>query len=246
MLVQIDKTKPVIRLISPERGNRYNETIVYTSTASDDIEMSSLNYHLRKGDKALYEVPGFLQGLYFEAIIPPFLKQIAPDKIPAMPFGGGATYMDFGVGLSFFDDNVKLQAQYGMMTQSLWNSLGGDGDIRYGGNVFGVKILANVYSYPLWLLLGPDFMWLHASFAFGANFSYFEIATNSGASTWMSALLFQMEFPKVKIPKRNNLRTFSLFTEGQLWFVPTDADAKKLGISVVIPHIVLGLRLYIF
>jgi len=246
MLVQIDKTHPVIRLISPEAGSRYNQSITYSASATDDIELVSLSYHLRIGDKAMYEIPGFLQGLYFEGIIPPFIRQINPEKVPSI-FAGGATYTDFGLGLSFFDDNVKIQGQYGIMTQSLWNALTGDDkEMRYGGNVFGVKIIANIYALPLGSLWGPDFDWLHASFSFGANFSYFEIATNSGTSTWMSALLFQVEFPKVKIPKRKNFRTFSLFTEGQLWFVPTDADADKLGIKVVIPHVIMGLRMYIF
>jgi hypothetical protein len=245
MIVQIDKTFPEIRLISPEAGSRYNQTIAYSASATDDIELVSLTYHLRKGDKAMYEVPGFLQGLYLEGVIPPFVKQLAPDIIPNI-FAGGATYTDFGLGLSFFDDNVKIQGQYGMMTQDLYEALGGDMTMRYGGNVFGFKIIANVYALRFGSFMGPDFEWLHASFAFGANFSYFEIAANSGTSTWMSAVLVQMEFPKVIIPKREYLRTFSLFSEFQLWFVPTDADADKLGIPVVIPHITMGLRLYVF
>jgi len=62
----------------------------------------------------------------------------------------------------------------------------------------------------------------------------------------MSALLLQIEFPKVTIPKWQYLRKFALFTEGQLWFVPTDVDAAALNIPVVIPHVIMGLRLYIF
>jgi hypothetical protein len=269
MMVQVDKTKPVIRLISPEPGNRYNEEIVYSASASDDNEMASLTYHLRIGDKAFYEIPGFLQGLYFEAIIPPFFRQIAVMNdaafiMPSMPFSGGVTYTDFGMGLSFFDDNVKVQVQYGFMTQELYESLGGKDPVRYGGDVLGIKLLANLYNLPLAPYWGPDFEWLSASFSIGANFSLFNIAnkenpgyspdskgdpvyyTQSGTPTWMSALLLQIEFPKVTIPKKKYLRTFSLFTEGQLWFVPTDVNAEKMGIETVIPHITMGLRAYIF
>jgi hypothetical protein len=142
--------------------------------------------------------------------------------------------------------------------------LGGKGLVRYGGNVFGIKLLASVYALPFGALWGPDWEWLFATFALGANFSLFNIAneenskyspnakgekvyyTQSGASTWMSALLLQIEFPKVTIPKRKNFRTFSMFTEGQLWFVPTDVDAEANNIPVVIPHVIMGLRLYIF
>jgi len=267
MLVQVDKTFPVIRLISPEAGAHYNQEISYSASATDDIELASMTYHIRKGDKAAYEVPGFIQGLYFEGIIPPFLKQAFPDVMPNI-FAGGATYTDFGMGLSFFEDNVRIQVQYGFMTQDLYDKLGGEGMVRYGGKVFGIKLLASVYSLPFGALFGPDWEWLSATFALGANFSLFNLAkeenpvytdggekgtkgkkvyyTQSGASTWMSALLLQIEFPKITIPKRKSLRTFSLFTEGQLWFVPTDVDAEANDIPVVIPHIIMGLRLYIF
>jgi hypothetical protein len=259
-LVQVDKTPPLIRLISPETGGRYNTEVKYSASASDDVELSTLSYYLRKGDKAAYEVPGFIKGLYFEGIIPPFIRQLS-NEAPVM-FAGGATYMDLGMGLSFFDDNVKLQVQYGFLTQELWEALGGEKAVRYGGNVLGLKLLANIYTLPFASFAGPDWEWLSASFAVGANFSLFNISneentkystpekrvyyTQSGEPTWMSALLLQIEFPKVTIPKRTFLRTFSLFTEGQLWFVPTDVNAKENGIPTVQPHIIMGLRAYIF
>ena len=250
ILVQVDKTNPSIRLISPDAGGRYNEEISYSASATDDVELVSLTYHLRAGDKSAYEIPGFIQGLYFEGVIPPFIRQFI-NEAPVIPFGGGATYTDFGMGLSFFDDNVKIQFQYGFLFNEQWEALAGVGPIRYGGNVIGLKLLASVYSLPFGSFAGPDWEWLSASFALGANFSLFDADssgqyTQSGTPTWMSALLMQIEFPKVTIPKRKYLRTFSMFTEGQLWFVPTDVDAAANKIEVVIPHIIMGLRLYIF
>jgi hypothetical protein len=145
---------------------------------------------------------------------------------------------------------VKLQAQYGFLTQSLYESIGGVGKVRYGGHVLGLKILANVYTLPFGSFGGPDWEWLSASFALGANFSLFDLAkegyTQSGTSTWMSAMIAQLEFPKVTIPKRTFLRTFSFFTEGQLWFVPTDVNAEANKIKTVMPHVIVGLRMYIF
>jgi hypothetical protein len=249
LLVQVDKTPPVIRLFTPESGGRYNNELPFGALAQDDNELQDLTYHLRKGDKSAYEVPGFLQGLYLEGIIPPFIRQLTNDA-PAILFAGGATYTDFGLGLSFFDDNVKIQVQYGFITQDIFESLGGAGALRYGGQVLGLKLLANIYTLPFASLFGPDWAWLSASFGIGANFSLFDIAgegyTQSGSPTWMSALLVQLEFPKVTIPKRSFLRTFSMFTEGQLWFVPTDVDAAAYNLATVIPHITIGLRLYIF
>jgi hypothetical protein len=247
-LIQVDKTPPYIRLIAPQPGGRYNQELEFAAMSSDNVELAGVTYHLRKGDKAAYEIPGFLQGLYFEFTIPPFIRQIIP-KAPAI-FAGGVSYMDFGMGLSFFEDNVKLQLQYGFMTESLFQALGGTPPIRYGGHMMGIKLLANIYRLPFGAFAGPDWEWLAATFAIGANITLFDLArqgyTQSGEPTFMSALVAQIEFPRVTIPKRKNFRTFSMFTEGQLWFVPTDVNAKALGIDIIIPHIIVGLRLYIF
>ena len=248
LLIQIDKTPPVIRLISPEPGGHYNTNLEFSALASDDVELKSLTYYLRKGDKSSYEIPGFIKGMYIEGTIPPFIKYIW-NGAPSI-FGGGATFFDVGLGLSFFGDNVKIQAQYGLMTQSLYEGLGGKGQVRYGGHVLGFKILANVYTLPFGSFGGPDWDWLSASFALGANFSLFDVAhqgyTQSGESTWLSAVLAQIEFPKVTIPKRTFLRTFSLFTEGQLWFVPTDISASANKVKTIVPHMIIGVRAYIF
>ena len=246
MLVQVDKTPPVIQLISPEISGRYNEQILFSATASDDVELVSLTYHLRAGDKFSYEVPGFMKGLYIEGIIPPFIRQAYPDVVPVL-FSGGVTYTDFGIGLSVFDDNVKIQFLYGFMTQDIFVSLGGRNPpgMRYGGNVIGIKLLANLYNLPFGSFAGPNWEWLSASFAVGANFSLFDF-TQNGNPTWLSALLAQIEFPKVTIRNRKFLRTFSMFTEGQLWFVATDVNAAANNIPVVLPKVVMGLRLYVF
>ena len=136
------------------------------------------------------------------------------------------------------------------MTQKLYESLGGDRKLRYGGQVLGVKLLANVYTLPFGSFGGPDWEWLSASFALGANFSLFDLGqqgyTQSGKRTWLSALLAQIEFPKVTVAKWKNCRRFSLFTEGQFWFVPTDVNADSQGLLTIIPHIIMGLRLYVF
>lgn len=226
MLIQIDKTPPTIRLISPEMGGRYNQEMEFTALVNDDIELGEVRYVLRKGDKASYEVPGFIQGLYFEG-----------------HFWGG-TLWDVGLGLTFFDDNVKLQVQYGQFTEDQW-AMFSDEPMRYGGDVFGAKLLANIFYMPFSYFLGPDWAWLSASLALGANYSYFTI-TQSGTGQMMSAVLAQLEFPRVTIPKRNMLRTFSLYTEFQLWFIPTDVDTSEIQVDTLVPHITAGIRVNLF
>jgi hypothetical protein len=225
-LIQLDRSAPSIRLIAPSPGGRYNQSLEYSALAADNVALRETRYALRKGDKGAYAVPGFIQGLYFDGHVL------------------GATFFDAGLGLSFFDDNVKLQASYGQMTQEQFE-LFDEGPIRYGGDVLGLKLLANVYSLPFRSFLGPDWAWLSASLAVGANFSLFSIA-QSGSATWLSAVLGQLEFPRITIPKRSFLRTFAFYTEMQFWFVPTDVNAGELGLRTIVPHVSVGLRLNVF
>lgn len=225
-IIQIDKTQPFIRLISPGEGGRYNQSLEFSGLASDDISLASVGYALRKGDKSSYEVPGFIQGLYFDAHF------------------WGATLWDIGVGLTFFGDNVKLQLQFGQFTQSQWETFMSE-EMRYGGNVIGAKLLANVFYLPFAYFAGPDWSWLSANIALGANFSLFT-ETQSGKAQTLSAVLAQIEFPRVTLPKRKMFRTFSLYTEVQLWFVPTDVSSNEVSIKSLIPHITGGLRMNVF
>jgi hypothetical protein len=225
-IVQIDNTKPSIHLISPGAGGRYNQVLEYSGLSSDEVGLDSVKLSLRKGDKASYEVPSFIQGLYFDWHF------------------WGATLFDMGVGLTFFDDNVKVQFQWGQFTQAQ-RDIFDRSEMRYGGdNVMGIKILANVGHLPFSYFFGHDWEWLSASFAIGADFTRFN-ETNSGRAQVLSALLGQIEFPRVTLPNVKRFRTFSLYTEGSLWFIPTDVSGT-ISIQNLVPQIAEGIRLNVF
>lgn len=227
-IIQIDKTLPYIKLISPGEGGRFNEQIEFSGLSSDDMGLSNVTFSLRSGDKSSYEVPAFIQGLYFDWHF------------------WGATLYDVGLGLTFFDDNVKLQAQFGQFTQSQRDLFDASGlKMRYGGNVFGLKLLANIAYVPFQYFFGPDWQWLSAGFAIGANFSMFT-ETQSGKPQMLSAVLAQIEFPRVTLQDQKMFRTFSLYTEGQLWFLPTDVQAGETNINSLIPQISAGIRVNVF
>lgn len=124
--------------------------------------------------------------------------------------------------------------------------------MRYGGHIFGLKILASVFELPFERFAGPDWSWLYLTAALGANFSIFT-QTQSGKPQVLAALLGQIEFPRVKLPKKKvkYFRSFAVYTEGQLWFIPTDVsdgiDSKKdKGIQAVIPRVSVGIRVDVF
>ncbi len=226
IIVQIDNTKPYIKLISPGTGGRYNQQLAFSGLTTDDVELKDVDLTLRKGDKASYEVPSFIQGLYFDWHF------------------WGATLYDIGVGLTFFNDNVKLQFQWGQFTQAQ-RDIFSRTEMRYGGdNVMGVKILANVGHLPFSYFFGRNWEWLSASFAVGADFSRFN-ETNSGKPQVLSALLGQIEFPRVTMPKVKRFRTFSLYTEFSAWFIPTDISST-VDIQNTVFQIAEGIRLNVF
>lgn len=224
-IVQVDSTAPTVRLISPGAGGRYNQELLFSGLTHDDVALKEVKLYLRKGDKAAYEVPAFIQGLYFDWQF------------------WGATFYSIGAGLTFFDDNVKLQVQWGQFTKSQW-AMFMDGDYRYGGdNIFGAKLLANVYYLPFRYLFGPDWEWLSMNVALGANFTHFS-DSGSGKAQTLSAALFQLEFPRVTFDKQKMFRTIALYTEGQLWFIPSDVSSDD--IPTLVPQISVGLRVNVF
>lgn len=222
VVVQVDRTLPSIRLISPGEGGRYNQELKFDGLSSDNIDLKNVNLFLRKGDKASYEVPGFIQGLYFDVSM------------------WGATFYNVGIGLTAFDNAVKVQANFGQFTQEqrdmVSEFLGLEKSyLRFGGNVIGAKIIAQLAYIPFRYFFGRDWDWLSASVSIGANFSYF---TDSGASIvtgekvpqMLSAALMQVEFPRVTIQNWKMFRTWSLYAEPQIWFIPSDIasdDARK-------------------
>ena len=166
----------------------------------------------------------------------------------------GVTLFDVGLGLTFFDDKVKLQFQYGQMMQSQYdfmvNLLDSEAEqmkMRYGGHVFGAKLLANIASIPFSYFFGPDLAWLNASFALGANFSLFT-QTQSNKPQILSAVLGQIEFPKATFKGRTSFSAVSFYTEVQVWFIPTDVASKSQEVKIksVIPQLSFGLRVNIF
>ena len=158
----------------------------------------------------------------------------------------GATLFSLGAGLTFFDDNVKLQLQWGQFTQTQRN-LFSLSEMRYGGdNVIGVKLIANIAQVPFSFFLGRDFDWLSASVAVGANFTRFN-QTASGQAQTLSAILAQVEFPKVNFKQMKMFSTFSLYSELSFWFIPTDVmSSGEVSIKNLVPQFSEGIRVNVF
>ena len=229
-IIQVDNTAPSIRLIAPGKGGRYNQVLTASGLSNDDVQLEEVTVTLRAGDKAAYEIPSFIQGLYVD-----------------FRFWGSSLFA-VGAGLTFFDDVVKVQASYGQYTQQQRDAVSkilklDQTQMRYGGDIASLKILANVASIPFSYFLGHDWDWLYAQVAVGAEFALFT-KTNSGKAQILSSLLTQIEFPKVKLQNVKAFSSFALYTEGSLWFIPTDVSGEN--IKSLIPQIAIGFRTNIF
>lgn len=227
-IIQIDNTSPRIKLISPNEGGKYNQELQFSGLSSDKIGLKEVKLSLRKGDKASYEVPKFIQGLYVDWKF------------------WGATLFDIGAGLTFFDDNVKLQFQWGQFTREQRQIFAPGTEMRYGGqNVMGIKILANVATIPFSFFFGRDWEMVSSSIAIGANFTRFD-QTNSGKPQILSALVGQLELPKLTFKKAKMFSAFSFYTEFSLWFIPTDVNSTSVDIQNFVPQISEGIRINVF
>ncbi|MDR2259170.1 MAG: neuraminidase [Treponema sp.] len=226
LILTVDTNVPQVETIEPVEDSTHRDILLVYGTASDDFELDGVEISLRPGDKAGYSVPGFIQGMYLDANVL------------------GATWVDMGLGLSFFKDNVKLQFQVGFApemdpyTQQA---------ARFLGTVAGFKLLANIFYLPFDYFLGPDWSFFSMSFALGANFSYFTMdPDNDRPGLVMGAFLGQFEFFRADLshffPNWKYAKTLSLYVEPIFWF----ASSEVKDVDVIIPRITLGARINIF
>jgi hypothetical protein len=200
----VDTRAPQVTLREPQEGGRFNETVQLTGAAYDESGLKEIAVSLRQGDKSRYQVPSFIQGLYLDA------------------HTMGATWWDVGLGLTFFDDNVKLQAQIGMAPEG-----------RFNGLVLGAKLLANLGTLPFSYFFGPAWDFFSMSLAIGANFSYFTMSADQVEFTdqglVLGGVVGQLEFAKFTIEPWRALNTYALYTEYQLWFISSDVSGGTVS-----------------
>jgi hypothetical protein len=212
ILLNVDTAAPRIETMEPAEDSTHRDKLLVYGTADDDFDLEAVDIALRSGDKSAYSVPRFIQGLYVDAH---FM---------------GATWVDAGVGLSFFDDNVKLQVQAGI-APAVDSRTGTAG--RFIGTVFGTKLLANVLYVPFDYFFGPDWSFFSMSAALGANFSYFTMDADNGRPPLsMGAVLAQWEFARLDLPhffpRGAYCKTLSLYLEPVLWFASSDIKAGPI------------------
>jgi len=232
ILLFMDAENPEVAAVSPAVKSVHRDEINIYGAASDNFELTDVNISLRPYDKFWYSVPALIRGLYFD------VKTL------------GATYFDVGVGLSFFDDNVRLQGQFGIAPPEGAYSALEDGG-RYVGNVYGLKLLANIFTLPFdGLFKDRDWIFYKMKFAVGANFSWFQM-DYWRSPLYMGAVVAQVDLANVDMkyiyPKWKYFHIMSLYLQPELWFASTDAitDGFK-PVPKVIPRVCIGLRFNVF
>ena len=242
-MVVLDTKKPAVAILKPSEGRRYNGVLSIEGTAGDENGLAEVAVVVRSGDKASYEVPGFIQGSYLDTHLL------------------GATRFEAGLGLSFFQDNVKLQVQMGQGfdAQPTWDNLLGYASAdtpaadlsRFGGYTVGAKLLANLAYLPFSYWFGPDWDFFSMSFALGASFTYFSQTSDiasifspaDGKYVVLSGVVGQWEFAKFTF-NWPVFRTIGLYLEGGLIFIPSEASTTLD--EFIRPNVALGMRIGLF
>jgi len=229
ILLYVDTTAPQVATVAPLEKTVHRDNILVYGTASDNITLADVDISLRPYSKFWYSVPGPLRGLYLDA--------------KAM----GATYFDVGLGLSLFDDNVRLQAQFGITPADGVNTMFYSGG-RYTGYAIGIKLLANIFHLPFDYLFGPDWAFYSMNVALGANFSWFTMHEWEGSakrsSLFMSAVVGQWDIANIDMqffyPKWKYFHRFAVYVGPELWFASSDVQAETIF------RLTVGLRLNFF
>jgi hypothetical protein len=222
ILLIVDTELPIVTTIGPAENSAYRSSIKVFGSTRDGYEMESVEVLLRPGNKIAYSVPGFIQGLYFDT-----------------SFLGGLLWSS-AVGLTFFDDNVKVQ----------FNVAQGAPGSRFSGWAIGGKVLANIYNKNLSDWFGLDWVFWRTSFVLGAHFSYFLMEPGENP-LWMGQFLAQWEVIKVDMayffPKWKYFKSLSFYAEPGLWFAPSDVDlSQDTNAWRVLFTIGLGIRVNLF
>lgn len=202
-----DDKPPFVNLLGPEENQRFNDKIRIVGIASDENRLADISVNLRKGDKSGYSIPEFIQGMYIDLQ------------------GTGATLFHLGLGLTFFDQNVKLQFEAGYTPNT---DMFTGAEKWPNGLVLGARLIANVFKLPFASFLGPDWEFFSMSLGVGAAFSYF---TNSGEEIAFSedglifgAALVQFEFANFTIENWGAFNNFGFYTQLELWFISSAVE----------------------
>jgi hypothetical protein len=215
VVVTIDLDPPELETLTPEEDSLHRDTLYVYGTASEEYAFDEIMINLRPRDKMWYMIPPIIQGLYIDATIL------------------GATYATGGLGITFFENNVKLQFLAGPAPNS---------PNRYPGFVIGAKLIANLYNLPFRYVFGPDWENFSMTWALGADFSYFSMEGSGNESQFLGAVLAEWELARLTFPQFKYFSSYAFYVEPILWFTTTDvtgADRFKFRIS-------WGLRMNVF
>jgi hypothetical protein len=225
VVVTIDLDAPELRTLEPEEDTFHRDTLRIYGTASENHSFESLMVNLRPGDKAMYMIPPFIQGLYLDSTF------------------FGATTWTAGAGITFFDDNVKLQFQVGPSPENP--------NTRVPGWAFGAKLIANIYNLPFRYVFGPDWEIFSMTWALGADFSAFTMDSKNtnavqsladGEGQILGAFFMDWEVARFTFEKFKAFSSYAFYLEPIVWFTASDVSYAEKAVF----RLSLGFRMNVF
>lgn len=206
LILRTDTVPPRVEILVPDQAEgSFNEVIRLAGTASDESKLTAVEVMLNRGR---YTPPSFIDGLYVDG------------------YGLGATLWSAGIGLFFFQEAVRLQAQTGFIDKSEENS-------RFYGYAHAVKLMAKVFSLEWETLFGPDAEAFSTSALVGANFTYF---TQNPAGMFdftkgvlLTSFLGQVEFLQIKNKRFAFFNSIGIYGEYSGWIISSDLSPTVIS-----------------
>ncbi|MFP3041722.1 neuraminidase [Treponema primitia] len=222
VVVTIDLDPPELKTLDPEEDSFHRDTLYVYGTAGEEYSFDSIMINLRPGDKMLYMIPPIIQGLYID--------------VTAFQY----TWVSGGLGITFFDNNVKLQVQAGQSPDVINGQ-----NARYPGFVIGTKLIAGLYNLPFRYVFGPDWEMFSMTWSLGANFSYTSMGggVKGNEPQVLAAFLGQWEVARFSFPEMKAFSSYAFFVEPAVWFTPL---VQGLQADRFMFRLGFGLRMNVF
>jgi len=206
MILVTDTVPPKVQILVPDQAEgAFNEVLRLAGTAFDESKLTTVEVLLNRGR---YTPPSFIDGLYVDG------------------YGLGATLWSAGVGLFFFQEAVRLQAQTGFIGKS-------DDNSRFYGYAHAVKLMAKVFSLEWETLFGPDAEAFSTSALIGANFTYFtqdpSNITNFSKGVLLTSFLGQVEFIQIKNKRFAFFNSIGIYGEYSGWIISSDLSPTVIS-----------------
>jgi hypothetical protein len=248
--ILIDRHVPEVIIDTPRENFPLNERVVMRGSADDNGKIDNIQVMLRRWDKNLGKVPKGLQGLYLWA----------QADLDFLGGSGPIPFVNGGLGLSFFEDIVRVEMMFGWKaTATNLEAMGIDTtnnpeqfsanlyplstySPRFSGVAAGGKLVARILDIPWEFFFGEDARQFSMALSLGAAFYWFsgwgfmgELPSEKNPTTGVTVFgkpigMFLLQWDIFRIERLAIFRKFAIYAEVDFYFVASEVQGGLLPV----------------